>query len=348
MDCWAVCYLSFDIAFYMIDYTKWNRPLRVFNTPWHIANQYELYKLPNTHWTHIVNSVRKWGIYRPTPENLSQVPFYEKGKYDIAVLHVDQQCIDDSIGKSQLYQQLNEVVGDIPKIVINHGTPYWPELFEESLIKAKMQMLIGNNYMVSNSERAGEMWGKMGRDSKVIIHGMDVDEWFDLPKEPRVITTLSPHGLDRYYNRRLLISVKDMLKERGITHTWVTVDWVAKDFDDYRDFIGRSLLYFNPTLESPMPRSRTEAMLSGSCVITLANHGAEKFIKQGENGFLVPDNPNQVCDLIYGLMDGLYTKSVEIGQRGKETARALFNKDRFQSEWVSLINQVLEENNIHE
>lgn len=267
------------------------RIIKIFNTPWHIAHQYELYKLPGTEWYHIINNVRRWGIYRPKADNVIDVPYYEKGKYDLAVLHIDQQCIDYSLGKSKLYRELNEAITDIPKIVINHGTPFWPELYNEDYVRMKMKILIGDNYMVANSHRAKEMWGPMGRGVTTIIHGLDPDEWFDNPKEPRVVTTLSPAGLDKYYNRGLLNAVKSKLKERGILHVWVQEEWVAKDFDDYRNFISRALLYFNPTLESPMPRSRTEAMLSGACVITLANHGAESYIKSGVNGFFGAKQP---------------------------------------------------------
>ena len=248
--------------------------IRIINTAWHAAHQYELYKVPGTEWHHVVNTVRRWGLgkYRPKPDNLHPAAYYEPGKYDLAVLHVDQQCVDPSFGKSRLYAELNDSIQDIPKIVINHGTPYWPEVYDQDEIIRKMKMLIGDNHVVYNSHRAKEMWeknGPMGKTARTIIHGMDADEWYSLPKEPRIVTTLSPAGLDRYYNRRLLTEVQGKLKERGIAHVWVGSDWISNGFDDYRDFIARSLVYFNPTLESPMPRSRTEAMLSGMCTVTL-------------------------------------------------------------------------------
>ncbi len=320
------------------------KPLRIFNVPWHVAHQYELYKTPGTEWYHQINSIRKWGgKFRPKPANVFDVPYYEPGKYDLAVLHVDQQCVDQSIGKSRLYRELNEAIKDIPKIVINHGTPYWPEVYEQETIVTQMKMLIGTNHVVYNSHRAKEMWGTMGASSQTIIHGLDPIEWMDLPKEPRVVTMLSPAGLDKYYNRQLLLSVKEKLKERGIPHIWITVDWMAESFEDYKEFIGRSLLYFNPTLESPMPRSRTEAMLSGACVLTLGNHGAEQFIKHGENGFIVPNNPVVVADLIEELMNNYYKQCTAIGQKGKETARELSNPLRYQAEWRELMERVIEQ-----
>ncbi len=327
-----------------------DKKIRIFNTPWHVAHQAELYKTPDTLWVHCVNTVRKWSTWaRPWPANLSQTAYYEPGKYDLAVLHVDQQCVDETLGKSRLYRELNAAVQDIPKIVIQHGTPYWPEAYEQDEIIRKMRMMIGDNHVVYNSHRAKEMWeknGPIGKSSRVIIHGMDPTEWSDLPKEPRVITTLSPGGLPKYYNRNLLMEVQSRLAERGIMHVWIGGEgnssrtWSSKGFEDYRDYIAKSLIYFNPTLESPMPRSRTEAMLSGACVVTLANHGAETFIQNGVNGFHVPNNPDVCADLIEKLVKQHYKLCVEIGQKGKQTARELFALERFNREWRELIREV--------
>jgi hypothetical protein len=48
--------------------------------------------------------------------------------------------------------------------------------------------------MVVNSHTAAsdKEWG-FGHP---IVHGMDPGEWFDLPKEPRIFTALSPAGFD--------------------------------------------------------------------------------------------------------------------------------------------------------
>lgn len=331
-----------------------NKKIKVFNVPWHVANQYEIYKIPDLEIYHCIQNIRKWAhggkSFRPIQTNIHEVTHYEPGKYDFALLHIDQQCVDPAIGKGRLYRELNEEIRDIPKIVINHGTPYWPEQFESEELVTKMKMLIGNNFMIVNSHRAKEMWGPMGSGVRTILHGLDPSEWWDLPKEPRVITMLSPDGLNRYYNRKLLAFVKEKLADRGIPHTQITVDWVADGFDDYRDFIGRSLVYFNPTLESPMPRSRTEAMLSGACVVTLGNHGPEEWIENGKNGFVFPNfdpyasekpyDPIVIVDTIEWLLNN-YEKAKAIGQEGKKTALELFSQDRFQREWMDTINHVL-------
>jgi len=294
------------------------------------------------------------------------VPFYEKGKYDLAVLHLDQQCMDLALwecGKGSLYRELNKVITDIPKIVIMHGTPYYPEAFPSDIseknyerkgyTKHQIRMssnliercknVIGDNVMVTNSFTAAKQWGH----GIPIWHGLDDSEWWDLPKEPRVITMISPAGLgDKYYDRKLLSAVKEKLLEDDIYHCHITVDTRFYNWDDYRNFIGRSLIYFNPTRESPMPRSRTEVMLSGCCLVSTANQDAETFLKSGDNCIIVKREPDYIVKVIKSLIKN-YDTAVEIGQRGKETAKKLFVKDRYDKQWQKLMNEVIKYHKEH-
>jgi len=122
----------------------------------------------------------------------------------------------------------------------------------------------------------------------------------------------------------------------------ITVDVIAQDWSDYRRMIGKSLLYVNPMFDSPMPRARTEAMLSGCCVLTSPYHDADKFIEDGVNGFILPDNPLSYSEAIYQLINFHYRDAVEIGQRGKETAKKYFNLDRYLKDLYFIIKEVSE------
>lgn len=317
------------------------RKLKIFNHVWHVGHQASLI------WALEGAADFDWLIQHRRPFNtqprgelpVTEVPHYEPGKYDLALLHLDQQCLDDEIwrrGKGRLYRELNEVITDIPKVVINHGTPYWPEKFSADELKAKMRSAIGDNTMVVNSLTAAKQWGW----GTPIIHGLDPAGWWDLPKERRVVTMVSPAGLDMYYDRQFLAAVKERLEEDGIGHCHITVDWQAKDFNEYRDFLGRSLVYFNPTRESPMPRARTEAMLSGCCVVTTPHQDASDFIEDGVNGFLVKRDPDGTAELIKSLLSD-YDRAVAIGQRGKRTATERFHIDRYRADWLRLLSGVL-------
>jgi len=308
----------------------------------------------------LINRIRKWGgtsyfsgEARPMPKNLHWVSTYEPGKYDLAILHIDAQCTLDSIGKGKLYRALNNLITDIPKIVINHSTPMIPEYgYDEKMtmlggkiIKGGeirriygIREMVGDNFMIVNSYEAHERHNNWGYP---IIHGLDPAEWWDLPKEPRVVTVLSAGGFDRYYNRELLEYVKQQLMERYAIKLFQTsVDYKAKDWNDYREFLGSSLIHFYPGLDSPMPRGRTEAMMSGCCSITTKYHGADQFTFTGINGFIVPDNPLIISELIAKLLYEDFAYAEQIGQMGKISAQSIFNIDRWHNTWWEVINMV--------
>lgn len=337
--------------------------MRIFGVMNHAGHQYEMLKLAKRghKFSYLENNVRRWSKYssRPEPttwlteEQFEWVTYYQPGKYDLAILHVDQQHTDPNIGKGQLYRQLNQVIQDIPKIVINHGTPMWDDFYTEEMVinggeihtikglkkLTGMKEMIGDNFMVVNSYEAVGRWGW----GYPLIHGLDKSEWYDLPKEPRVVLSLSPAGLDKYYNRELITAIKGAVKERSgidIFHVNVNIEFKEDNWTQYREFIGSSLINISPYRDSPMPRSRTEAMLSGACILSSKNHGAEDFIEHGVDGFIVPDNPRSYAEAIHLLINENYRQALAIGQRGKIKAQRLFNNERYLDDLEFIINEV--------
>lgn len=337
--------------------------LRIFGVLNHLTHQYDMLKLTKKYdvkFSYLENNVRRWSDQSARPEpttwlNSDQfewVTHYEPGKYDLAILHVDQQHINPDIGKGQLYRDLDEVIQDIPKIVINHGTPMYPEMYDENIIinggeavdkKGKVRKIIGmkekigNNFMIVNSYESVKRWGW----GYPLIHGLEASEWDYLPKEPKVVLPLSPGGLDKYYNRRLITDIKGYVKDKvglDILHTNVNYD--VKDWEDYKYILGSSLLTITPFRDSPMPRSRTEAMLSGSCVLTSKYQDVERFIENGVNGFILPDNPISYSETIYQLINYNYQDVLQIGYRGKQTAQKYFKSERYLDQLYEILVQV--------
>lgn len=329
------------------------KKLKVFGIPWHVGHQYELSKLP---WFEsydlLINPYRTWGEQsRPMPKNMNWVTHFEKGKYDLAVLHVDQQSIynpeqGDRITKGKLYKEIKEAIGDdCPIITINHMTPFHDK-YESPYVVNFIKEMTKGTYMITNSKEAAKQWGW----GHPVIHGMEVDEWYDLPKEPRCVTVLSPAGMEKAYRRVFLTTVKRRLEEMGVPFVWVGVDIKFNNFEEYKQYLGRSLVFFMPTWQSPMPRARTEAMLSGACVVSTPYHDANTFIKHGENGFLtslkeikdprVMDNPDVTANLIKRLVMEEPELALKIGQEGKKTARAIFNSKNFQDQWEIVLKEV--------
>src|SRR4051812_13775287 len=95
--------------------------IKVFGHPWHLAHQFELSKIPFLDWSWLIQYKRPYSKESRGDFMTNWVTHYEPNTYDFALLHLDQQCVVDEIwdrGKGNLYRELNEVIQDIPKIVI--------------------------------------------------------------------------------------------------------------------------------------------------------------------------------------------------------------------------------------
>lgn len=333
------------------------RKLKIIGVPWHVSHQHYLAQLPFVDEYHMIRNPYRggWGTtHRPQPDNVKFVEHYEKGKYDLAILHIDQQSIWRPetgfkwarLGKARLFHEFKKLLEDdpIPKVVINHMTPFHDHIESHEMV-SYMKEAVGDIPMICNSKTAAKQWGW----GHVIIHGMKQEDWWDLPKEPRAVTVLSPGGMEKAYRRIFLENVRRILAEKKITFKWVGIDLRFESFDEYRDFLGRSLVFFMPTWQSPMPRARTEAMFSGCCVVTTPYQDADEYFEDGINGFLttkkqiqdprIMDNPNHAADIIEHLINNP-EKAIAIGQKGKQTAIERFSFDRWADDWKNLLNNL--------
>jgi glycosyltransferase involved in cell wall biosynthesis len=315
------------------------KKLKIFGYAWHIGHQASLINaFPEYNFYYIKNTIKHWNEEsRPVPKNLFFVDHYEPGEYDLAILHVDQQCLYGD-KKGIPYRMMNETIQDIPKIVINHGTPHFLDKDPE-ILKDEMRRLMGDNFMVVNSRQAWKEWG-FGR---YIIHGISpIDFKPAAKKENNIITSLSPcndlskDGWAEYYNRFFFRDVKEKI---DILH--IGQERKFSCYEEYRDFLSKSLIYFNPTKHSPMPRSRTEAMLSGCVVVSTASHDWGEYIINGKNGFIISgDNVNETVEILKWLRRNP-KKAAQIGLEGRKTAMHFFSPERFRKDWEELIRFVL-------
>lgn len=316
------------------------KKLKVIGTPWHTGHQYEISKLSFIDKYDLVITNRSWATsQRPFPDKCSYIPYIpEDNDYDLAILHIDQQVVEPRINKGNVFFDLLMSTRqlEIPIVVINHMVPFSDRL-ESNEVISKVKRLLRDIPMVCNSNQAREQWGW----GHTIIHGMEVDDWWNLPKEPRILTVLSGGGMEKAYRRKLLTDTINILEnDYGETINWIGGGTPSRNsFSDYRDYLGRTLIYFQPTWNSPMPRSRTEAMLSGACIVSTKHQDWSSYITNGENGFLIDDNPKEAAALLARLVKD-YNEAYEIGQRGRKFARDTFNRDSFETQWVEFLESL--------
>ena len=148
--------------------------------------------------------------------------------------------------------------------------------------------------------------------------------------------------MEKLYNRQLISYLSSYLPEQvGLELVHLNVNYPVIDEQDYKEMIGSSLITVYPFRDSPMPRSRTESMFSGACVLSSRYHNADEFIEHGVNGFIMPDNPMSYVETINQLVNHNYRETVKIGQRGKEMAVNTFKLDRYLAQWNELLHEVV-------
>ncbi len=328
---------------------------KIFEYCWHEPHQFNMINALKDHcqFDYCLNSRKHWDhTQRPVPPGLKFVPHYERGLYDFAIFHVDQRIYVPDDWEYKIYTALNEYIDDIPKIVINHGSPVFPEAFGhhdpfppvsemENTITGFVQSVIGNNTMIVNSHTAAsdKEWG-FGMS---IIHGMDPKDWWDLPKEPRVFTALPIQDLDTFYNRKCLKETGELLYyQYGFLLNCANFNVPSfRSFDDYRNYLGRSLVYLDTSVRTPMNTARTEAFLSGCCVVQVEGaHDIDQWAKNGHNIILVPNDPLKIAAVIADLLENRYEEACQIGQNGKKMAMEIFDRDRYRNDWLDLFKRL--------
>jgi glycosyltransferase involved in cell wall biosynthesis len=352
-------------------YIKSKRPIKILTYRWHVPHQYELYKLPHE-FTLITdlgtNMTRTWDMrQRPFPSNISfrSIREINPRDYDAAILHFDENIlapentrgvIGGDWGKT--FKWFMENI-KIPKVAICHGTPQFFGQFDITfkeqepmrVIEAERERLVDfleDTLVVVNSYQAQREWSF--KHSNVIWHGFDPSEFPQATYERGVISPFGPLVLSRPHYRGFFLYekvFKDFPTQCQPATLYVPEpdilyngnEYALGKFQNYMRELSRFSIYFNPTLRSPMPRARGEAMLCGLVTVSAKNHDVECFIKNGWNGFFSDDPEELRSYLVYLLKNPDALR--KIGGRGRQTAMDVFNHDRYLGEWEkTLINMI--------
>ncbi|MDJ0533865.1 MAG: glycosyltransferase [Xenococcaceae cyanobacterium MO_207.B15] len=359
-----------NISPLLIDSEK-KKSLKVLTYPWHIPHQYEIYKLPY-HFTLITDLgsgiSRGWNLgQRPIPNNVrfKSIKDIDINDFDLAILHFDENvlapenthgAVGFNWGKSFRYFKDNI---NLPKIAICHGTPQFYgqynlnyqkyNLMEEiAEQKQKLVKYLDNILTITNSHQANKEWNF--KNTKVIWHGFDPLEFPETTYSKGILTPFGrpmisrPHYRGYYVFKEVFKNFPDEfapsvlnVKEPHILYQGN--QYAYAKFRNYVDDIRQYSIYFNPTIRSPMPRSRGEAMICGLVNVSLKNHDVDLFIENGVNGFY-SEEPEELRDILLYLMKNPQ-QAENIGNKGRKLAMDIFNYDRFLQNWTNTINEVV-------
>jgi hypothetical protein len=341
--------------------------LRVLTYRWHVPHQYELFKL-GAEFALVTDlgesSCRWWDLgQRPMPANVRFAKWHDiqQADFDLAILHFDEHVLDqrgkdEAVGGNwgQTFRFLRRNLA-IPCFAVCHGTPQVADsmLGSEGAKANRLELieLLADIPVVVNSHQALSEWDF--NRARVIWQGFDPSE-FPLRPPPRTdrprILTLPPSAYalrPAYHGTELLRIVSQALPELAFENLAVPEPnlllrgnaYAHAKFRHYVGAIHQFNVYFNPTLHSPMPRTRGEAMLCGLATVNARNHDVDMFINNGRDGFY-GTTADELADQLQFLA-AHPDRTWEIGQAARETAIRVFHIDRFLADWRQLIRDVL-------
>jgi hypothetical protein len=334
------------------------RPLRILTYRWHVPHQYELFKL-GAEFTLVTDlgegSCCWWDLgQRPLPANARFAHWAEidPHRFDFAILHFDENVLrvaTDARGIGAewgaTFRFLRQHLA-IPCVAVCHGTP-------QADAPAERQALVDflcEIPVVVNSHQALAEWSF--RNARVVWQGFDPTEFPCRPapdlRTPRILTLPGEATAERpsYRGADLLASVARRLavplESLRVPEPNLLLRGNAYAYARFAHYIATLHgfnIYFNPTLRSPMPRSRGEAMLCGLATVNADSHDVGSFIENGINGFYATSAEELADQLDFLLADP--ARAWRLGQAGRDTAIRLLHIDRYLNDWRQLIREVL-------
>ena len=320
--------------------------LRILDHPWHAVHLYRLHALP-AHFS-LLTGVQPWlwkDEQRPRPDNFDGGIAREDvdGSFDLALCHLDQ-WVDRFPERGLPFRTMRVVAREhgIPLVCIMHGTP------SDAKNRRAVLELLGDLPCVCNSHQAAREWD--GREFRIdrhglpqfrpIIHGYDVNEFWSEPLKRRrriVLSVCSGGSISGWYHGTPLL--ERLVRELPLE--WMgpfgNRDWLP-DYRSYREILASSLIYFSPTRRAPMPGARTEAMLSGCCVVSVPGNDFDEMICDTVDGVIV-ETYEEALTMLRHLLD-CPGEAYEIGKRGRKRARELFGKERFVRDWMEYLGEL--------
>ena len=317
--------------------------LRILDHAWHQAHSYRLHALPAEFWFLLVG-YRTWDeSQRPMPANFRGF-VWPQGllfDFDLVLSHLDNWCDVRYPLRAMPYRLMNLLAAwhypGVPRVAIMHGTPD-DEGNRAGVLNLLARTPGGAPFLVCNSRQACEEWGLGPERSRAIVHGYDVDEfWSSNTRRRQTITVCSGGGMSREYHG---IPLLERIR-RDVPVTWIGSRGdrgFFLDYRAYREYLATALIYLHTGKRSPMPGARTEAMLSGCCIVTTGNHDVRDFVEHGYTGF-ISDSAEELIEILKQLLADP-KRAYRVGRRGREVAREKFARDRYVADWLALIGDL--------
>jgi len=314
--------------------------LKIFT--WHIHGTYLYYLSKGDYTIYIpVNEERTEGYYGrgqtfPFGDNVIEVPVAE-------VKNLDFDCILFQTNKNffvDQYEILSEQQRKLPRVYLEHDPP------RDNATDTVHPVNDPDVLMVHVTHYNRLMWKNNNRIIKVIEHGTPettVTYSGELEKGIVVVNHLHKRG------RRLGGDIYEEVRKQ------IPLDLVGMGTKEYGGlgeiphpelpaFISRYRFFFNPIRYTSFGLAVCEAMMIGIPVVALATTEYATVFRDGVNGY-AHTNVDYLTDMMKLLLHDK-ALAISIGQEGKKTAGIKFSLERFISQWKTVFQLAINNNNI--
>jgi len=303
--------------------------LRVLDYYCHQGHQYEFFKTGHEFHLTGLNSVKpNWNkAHRPLNDNVLLIDERRAHelKYDVVIVR--------SPLNPQRYMPFVKN-GAIPIAVGQTTSPYG--------VIPQVKHMVWNSLDVMNKYK-GHYHRKMKHH--YIVHGFDPKEFKPMKgveKNGRVLCILNVfEKRARFLGWDLWNKVNDKTGSicDVLGHGNPGLKMSIGDADTFEDLVNyhsQYSLFFNPTTNSAMPRSRAEAMMSGCPIVSTNNFDIRRYIKHKKSGYLSND-PKELTKYIKLLLKNDDLR-IEMSANGREAAIKHFHIRDFTSKWNNIFS----------
>lgn len=184
-----------------------------------------------------------------------------------------------------------------------------------------------------------------GKNNYHIVHGFDPDEFEDLKLDrmPRVLTVANAFkkrkeimGYDLWRGVNDSLGICDIL---GHDNENINSDIRQADtFAELIEYYNKYQVFLNTTIDSAMPRSRGEAAMCASAIVSTKNHSIGNYFEHKKD-ILYANSESEMIDAIKLLLNNKEL-SYELGQKARETAVKHFHIKDYIEKWSDVFRKL--------